>query len=308
MSDVNPYVAPVPAPRPDGAAPEEPKVAPRWLAVVVAIFTQCLPGTGLLLLGRAKLARVWMATGVFALLLGALQLAPPLTMAGVAVNVLLWIGGLVATLVVRRGGLSTRLPVWALALALVLGAQGLGLCTRAFVCEAFQMPSGSMIPTLMIGDHLFVRKWQRTPARGDVIVFKYPLGPDTDYLKRVMALPGETIAMHDNQVLIDGRPLARRELIAPCPDRSPCQVIEESAGERTYHIVHQPGTVTEFGPAKVPPGNYFVMGDNRDNSNDSRVWGTVPAANVKGVATVVWLSRDPEAGTIHWDRFGEPIH
>jgi signal peptidase I len=307
MSDPNPYVAPVPAPRPDWAAPEEPKLAPRWVAVVVAILTQCLPGTGLLLLGRTKPARIWMATGVSAFLLGALQLAPWLTMGGVALNVLLWIGGVVATLVVRRGGLTMRLPVWALALALVLGAQGVSLCLRAFVCEAFQIPSGAMIPTLMIGDHLFVRKWQKTPARGDVIVFKYPHDPRVDYIKRVMALPGETITIHKNEVLVDGRGLPRRELIAPCPDRSPCQVIEESAGGHTYHVLHLPDHLTEFGPVKVPPGNYFVMGDNRDNSNDSRVWGTVPAENVKGVATVVWFSRDPVTGTFHWDRMGEPI-
>jgi signal peptidase I len=203
----------------------------------------------------------------------------------------------------------------------IVVAVAIALLLRAFVIEAFQIPSGSMIPTLEIGDHIFVSKFAygvgipftdkkilalREPHRGDVIVFKYPLGPETDYIKRVVGLPGDRVEIRRNEIFINGKP-EPRELISsgPCPDSEgmarygdggdrPCELWFERLDGHPHKTRHEPERPpTDFGPKDIPPGNVFVMGDNRDNSNDSRVWGTVPYDLIKGKALIVWWSRGP---------------
>jgi signal peptidase I len=199
-------------------------------------------------------------------------------------------------------------------------AVGIALLLRAFVVEAFQIPSGSMIPTLQIGDHIFVSKFSygvevpftdlkvlrlAEPKRGDVIVFKYPLGPETDYIKRVVALPGDTIEIRRNELFINGRPMPRELQDEPCHyqevepfggglrDRD-CRLWREKLDNRSHWTVEEPRRASQdFGPKEIPPEEVFVMGDNRDNSNDSRVWGTVPYKLIKGRALIVWWSRGP---------------
>lgn len=199
-------------------------------------------------------------------------------------------------------------------------AIGIALFLRAFVVEAFQIPSGSMIPTLEIGDHIFVSKFSygigipftdkkilelAEPKRGDVIVFKYPLGPETDYIKRVVALPGETIEVRRNEIWIDGKPLPREQAPEPCrhPDvQRPCITWIERANGGAYQVIHEIGR----GPGadarswKVPADHVFVMGDNRDNSNDSRVWEFVPYKLIKGRALIVWWSRGTMDREFSW--------
>jgi signal peptidase I len=226
-------------------------------------------------------------------------------------------------------------------------ALGVALLLRAFVVEAFQIPSGSMIPTLEVGDHIFVSKFAYAisipfsnvkiaelgkPKRGDVIVFKYPPDQNIDYIKRVMGLPGETLEVRHNEVFINDRPLAREQLREPCvandgrdfdgdDDRHPCEVWLEHL-ESKSHVTHQEplrSTSSDFGPVKIPAGHYFAMGDNRDNSKDSRVWGFVPFELIKGRALVIWWSRDPARGglspsgvvdwfsSIRWRRFFQRV-
>jgi signal peptidase I len=230
-------------------------------------------------------------------------------------------------------------------------ALGVALLLRAFVVEAFQIPSGSMIPTLEVGDHIFVSKFAYAvgipftnaklaelgkPKRGDIIVFKYPPDQSIDYIKRVMGLPGETLEVRHNEVFIDGRPLAREQLREPCvaddgkdfgkdfegdDDRHACEVWLEHL-ETKSHVTHQEplrSTSSDYGPQKIPPGHYFAMGDNRDNSKDSRVWGFVPFELIKGRALVIWWSRDPARGglspsgiadwfsSIRWRRFFQRV-
>jgi signal peptidase I len=173
----------------------------------------------------------------------------------------------------------------------------LALFIRTFVVQAFKIPTGSMENNLLIGDHLLVNKFvfgpsassiERTllPAgtikRGDVIVFKYPEEPGRDFIKRVIGLPGETVELRGKKVSVNGTPL----------------------DEPYVYFLEPPGTSTElrevtsldvrerYGPVTVPPNQYFVMGDNRDNSQDSRYWGFLPRDYVKGKALVIYWSYD----------------
>jgi signal peptidase I len=225
-------------------------------------------------------------------------------------------------------------------------ALGVALFLRAFVVEAFQIPSGSMIPTLQVGDHIFVSKFSYAigipftnvkvaelgkPKRGDIVVFKYPPDQSVDYIKRVVGLPGETVELRRNELFIDGRPMPRERMTGPCVSddesesgadifRHPCEAWVEQLDGKT-HEVHQDPRLgpSDFGPVKVPAGHYFAMGDNRDNSKDSRVWGFVPYELIKGRALVVWWSRDPARGglspagfvdwfkSIRWGRFFDRV-
>jgi signal peptidase I len=218
-------------------------------------------------------------------------------------------------------------------------AVAIALLLRAFVVEAFQIPSGSMIPTLEVGDHIFVSKFAyglsipftntkilqlSSPDRGDVIVFKYPLDPSTDYIKRVVGLPGDVVEMRQEELYINGHPVARERVPTPChyldtphgsgaPDEHDCELWVENLGTKRHETIQEPGRGggRDFARTVIPPGHVFVMGDNRDNSSDSRVWGTVDLDLIKGKALVVWWSRATTEGfslpawfrSIRWGRF-----
>jgi signal peptidase I len=221
-------------------------------------------------------------------------------------------------------------------------AVAVALLLRAFVVEAFQIPSGSMIPTLEVGDHIFVSKFAfgisvpftdtkilqyAEPQRGDVIVFKYPLDHSIDYIKRVVGLPGDVVEMRQEELFINGKPVSRERAPRVCPDTetSPapglsderdCELWMETLGEKRHETIQEPGRGgRDFARIVVPAGHLFVMGDNRDNSSDSRVWGTVDLDLVKGKALIVWWSRGESEGwspvawikTIRWHRFFHPV-
>ena len=172
--------------------------------------------------------------------------------------------------------------LWAVALTFVL---------RAFVIQAFRIPSESMVPTLLKGDFLFVNKFEygpkipfthirlpgiRPPRRGDVIVFQYPRNPRQDFIKRCIAVGGETIEIHNKQVIVNGDTLSEPYSIRTDPSTRP------------------PGFEPRdnFGPYTLARGELFMMGDNRDNSNDSRFWGPVKMDLVKGRAMFIYFSTD----------------
>ena len=198
---------------------------------------------------------------------------------------------------------------------------------RSFLFEPFKIPSGSMIPTLWVGDLILVNKFhygirlpvanikitQGTPvARGDVMVFRYPPRPSVDYIKRVVGLPGDEVAYLNKKITVNGKPLdktALPEFFDEDALRYTKQYQEVAAdGQRKYRILNEddrPSFVqaTEDFPfrencryssegvvCKVPPGHYFMMGDNRDNSLDSRYWGFVPEKNIVGKAFFVWMN------------------
>jgi signal peptidase I len=151
----------------------------------------------------------------------------------------------------------------------------LALVIRTFVVQAFVIPSGSMLPTLQIGDYVLVNKFLyyfRPIQRGDIIVFKYPKNEAEDFIKRVVGLPGETLEVRGRRVFINGRPLDEAYAVYSAPSAL------------------NPVTQAPIGPIQIPAGKLFVMGDNRDNSLDSRFWGFLDAGKVRGKALLIYFS------------------
>jgi signal peptidase I len=205
------------------------------------------------------------------------------------------------------------------------------LFIRQFAVEAFKIPSGSMIPTLDIGDHLLVNKFiygpripftdtriftWKEPKRGDVIVFKYPENEDKNFIKRVVGLPGDKIEIKNGRLFINDEPVS----IAPVGTSDGKQ---EGSGYPYYEkpklYIEQLGTVKHeiqylrdqagynFGPKIVPADSVFVMGDNRDNSQDSRVWGFVRRNKILGRALIIYWSWDGDDRWVRWERIGSLI-
>lgn len=200
------------------------------------------------------------------------------------------------------------------------------LIVRSFVVEPFRIPSGSMMPTLEIGDFILVNKFSYgirlpildkkvisigDPKRGDVMVFRYPEDPSTPFIKRVVGLPGDRIGYYDKVLYINGEPAMQERIgIYTGAGRGSNMI---GASERIEHlaskehtILIQPGYPSLPTEMVVPPGTYFVLGDNRDNSRDSRYWGTVPDKYLIGRAFLIWMNWDWGSG-IDWKRIGEPI-
>mgnify|MGYP001581115181 FL=1 len=200
---------------------------------------------------------------------------------------------------------------------------------RSFLVEPFKIPSGSMIPTLQVGDFILVNKFTfgirlpvinkkivqlDNPKRGDVMVFRYPENPSLDYIKRVVGLPGDTVEYHNKKLTINGVEQPRQgegEYNYTEQDLNfvHTEKYQETLGERKHALIVNPerptlflGSVAEFPGrenctyddelvrCKVPEGNYFMMGDNRDNSRDSRYWGFVPDNQIVGKAFMVWMN------------------
>ncbi len=195
------------------------------------------------------------------------------------------------------------------------------LLLRSSVIEPYKIPSGSMIPTLFIGDHIFVNKfsygWKvpfsdllfeepvfvtehNLPERGDVIIFKYPKNESVNYIKRVIGLPGDKIAIRKKELMINDRPVHERvfdssnllEGIETDTDRKTLALYMADMDGRKHSLLHDRSDMwgSDWGPTVVPEGSLFVMGDNRDRSSDSRMWGFVPKENVKGKAMFIWLN------------------
>ncbi|MDX1442442.1 MAG: signal peptidase I [Gammaproteobacteria bacterium] len=179
---------------------------------------------------------------------------------------------------------------------------------RSFVAEPFRIPSSSMLPTLEVGDFILVNKYEYgvrlpvlhdkvidigEPERGDVVVFRYPVNQKFDYIKRVVGLPGDRIIYRDKQLTINGEPVEQRFLEEIQLEAGvTAEKFEEFLGDSWHELLKVPGKRTREGGVEVPEGHYFVMGDNRDNSNDSRVWGFVPEENLAGRAFFIWMNWD----------------
>ncbi|RMH03969.1 MAG: signal peptidase I [Nitrospirae bacterium] len=222
------------------------------------------------------------------------------------------------------GNPVSQKSIWREYAEAIVIAMLLAFTIRMFVVQAFKIPSGSMIPTLLIGDHILVNKlayglqWPQDcefelsfppmtcysselliefekPKRGDVIVFRYPEDEHKDFIKRIIGLPGDTIKIRNKVVYVNGNPL---------DDKAYTQHLDPNIIDG--HINPR----DNFGPVTVPPDSYFVMGDNRDHSLDSRFWGFVRARKIKGRAFLIYWSWNGQGSWtewVRWDRIGKVI-
>ncbi len=210
------------------------------------------------------------------------------------------------------------------------------LVLRALVIQAFRIPTGSMKDTLLVGDFLFVNKFiygaetpehipvlditlptiklpgLRQPQRGDIIVFKYPLDEKLDYIKRCIGLPGDTLEMRNGEVFINNKPEGKITFLQKKFDESEGRYVNyyrvQTANGKDYTIRRYEGFHPRFGPVVVPPKHLFMLGDNRDNSQDSRYWGYLPMKNIRGQALIIYFSWEKNEPLwkiykkIRWDR------
>lgn len=201
------------------------------------------------------------------------------------------------------------------------------LILRSFIAEPFRIPSGSMMPTLLHGDFILVNKftyglrwpvlhnkfWQNNlPERGDVIVFRYPKNPSLDYIKRVIGVPGDRLEYRNKTVYVNGEKMQQVDLgrfIGQGRDgiMSGAERKQEVLYSVTHDVLINDRRYATDSAWTVPDGHYFVMGDNRDNSNDSRVWGMVPEKNLVGKAFMVWMNWDISEGQFDFKRIGKQI-
>ena len=199
------------------------------------------------------------------------------------------------------------------------------LVLRSFLFEPFRIPSGSMIPTLLVGDFILVNKFSYgvrlpithtkildtgEPERGDVAVFRFPDNPKLDYIKRVIGLPGDEVVYQDRKFIINGEVMGidgDTPYVSPINDEpvNGAVVREEIMGDQLHDILEYPRDVVRgSGTYVVPEGHYFMVGDNRDRSNDGRFWGFVPEGNLVGRARFIWMHWNDG---IIWSRLGDSI-
>ncbi len=216
---------------------------------------------------------------------------------------------------------------------------------RAFVVQAFRIPTGSMKDTLLVGDFLLVNKFVygvrtpdhipildakipffrlpafKKPKNGDVVVFKFPKDPKLDYIKRCIAVGGQTIEVRMGKVFVDGKPEGEYTELAPKFDPAEGRYVTRTRVRTPYgktyvlrHYSERNHNGDNFGPEVVPEGHYFMMGDNRDNSSDSRVWRFLPGDNIVGEALIIYFSWDQTGDfwnlldSVRWSRIADWIN
>ncbi len=198
------------------------------------------------------------------------------------------------------------------------------LILRSFIAEPFRIPSGSMMPTLLVGDFILVNKFtygirlpvinkkiiaMNEPQRGDIVVFRFPKEPSIDYIKRVIGLPGDKVVYKDKQLTVNDAPvkqvsMGRYQGVGQGEDMTGAEELLENLTGIEHSILIRNGVSSIEFSHVIPEGSYFVMGDNRDNSNDSRYWGYVPEANLVGKAFFIWMSWDWQDKGVGFSRIG----
>lgn len=199
------------------------------------------------------------------------------------------------------------------------------LLVRAFIVQPYRVPTGSLLPTVIPGDFLAVSQFsyglrlpvwhykilgQGKPYRGDIVVFRWPVNPNIDYVKRIVGIPGDRISYIDKQLTINGK-VATQTFIDYATDGNPnnhwtVKHLQEDLAGVKHEIYIRPDTVSEnFQDLLIPAGNYLVMGDNRDNSDDGRFWGFVPEEALIGKAKLIWFSWNSDTWGVRWHHIGK---
>jgi len=199
------------------------------------------------------------------------------------------------------------------------------LLLRSFLIEPFRIPSGSLEPTLLVGDFLAVNKfaygfrlpiWEKkvisinNPKTGDIAVFRWPPNPSYDYIKRVIGVPGDHVVYHNKLLTINGIPMTQTfvEYTTDPSSGNAVSLYRERLNGVDHAIFKRSSVPATNFDVTVPKGQYFMMGDNRDDSADSRFWGFVPDDHLRGKAMLTWMSWDSATDKIRWNRLGRFIH
>ncbi len=282
-----------------------------WMAALLSILT---PG-----LGQTYNGQIGKGAGFFVglyavfypaaiwLAVGQPSFTTYLAVAAGTAMMVLWIIG-DAILSARRTGdrfvpkSYNRVPVYlAIIVAFaIVGAIVSGTIRERWV-QAYKLPSASMQPSLLVGDHILVQKRPVSIGRGDLVVYEFPEDPSKDFIHRVIGIPGDTVEIREKSVLVNGTPLSE----AYVQFAEGAGADSRTSGELNREAIAR--VRDNMAPLKVPPEKYFLMGDNRDRSYDSRFWGLVDRSKVKGVARSIYFSWDTEKKQIRWSRVGVPI-
>ncbi|MDQ6992472.1 MAG: signal peptidase I [Mariprofundus sp.] len=221
---------------------------------------------------------------------------------------------------------ESKKPVWREWLESLIMIAVLAIVIRSFIVAPFKIPSSSMVPTLLVGDYLFVLRYTygfRIPLtdiqllskqanRGDVAVFVYPDDKSKDYIKRIVGLPGDKITYLDNRLFINGKEMplqakGQRTYFMGDGSADVSGLYQENINGIKHEVLRKHPSIRD-GEWTVPAGSYFAMGDNRNNSRDSRFWGFVPQSYMVGRAAILWWSWDHVKNTPRWERIGQVIH
>jgi len=220
---------------------------------------------------------------------------------------------------------SSNKPIWREWLESLIVIALIAIVVRSFIVAPFKIPSSSMVPTLEVGDYLFVLRYSyglrvpftdiqwraRTAQRGDVAVFDYPNDRSKDYIKRIVGLPGDTILYQENKLYINGKRMeltdvGERPYFLGDGSVDVSEEYLEQLGTVSHSVLRKPFSIKD-GEWTVPQGMYFAMGDNRNNSMDSRFWGFVPQQYLVGKALIIWWSWDGHQQSPRWGRLGQLI-
>ncbi|MGZ6465940.1 MAG: signal peptidase I [Bdellovibrionota bacterium] len=293
-----------------------------------AIFSILLPGLAQLYTAQGKKALVVMASMLAFLFVAKSRLilvAPPIYPVVVLAAMAGWIFAVVDGL---RFATQERPFTWysrwyVYLIAFFNFSLALIMIDVTKAVQPFNIPANSMAPSVLKGDRIFVDTFAfkiHEPKPGDLAVFRFPKDPRINYIKRIIGVPGDKIAIRDKKLFINEKEIT----LEPMPESTKTQAVQEDWFENEDH-----GTLTvfrenlgnshliamnvstllnaDFGPFQVAPGTYFTMGDNRDKSSDSRFWGTVPSENLIGKPASVWFSLNPENFHIRWERIGKQL-
>ena len=291
------------------STPTRPAPSRRVLAVILSILNA---GAGHVALGYPMRGVLWLAASFIStiLCLAAILLSAPHPFWIIVVVVVsIRLSSIVVTVRSPLMDVSLGKAKAGILIVLMFVLMEFTSVLATTLIEAKRSPSESMYPGIWVGDHFYSSRKFLKLGRGDVILFEYPKDRSKLFSKRIVGVAGDTVQMIDGQLILNGVPVSRRLTDESCARNSRCKVWNETLDGKSYRVMRlfdTGGNAPDFGPTTITPGHVFVLGDNRDNSLDSRFWGALPVDLVKGNPLFVYWSSD-ESG-IHWNRINQRIN